>query len=159
MSTDNPTPAEPGERWVREADAYLRAAAGSLRGARRFDNALIGDILSLAAESYWVGLFRSRGRVPASHTLAAMTREAAGLADVPAWLIERMEDLDRRQNLCALETGRGPAPTDADLRSLAEAVEAIRSVAARGRTGPVSPPDEPPVGRILRPPSNERDVT
>ena len=63
--------------------------------------------------------------MPYDHTLSGLVAELAGVCPIDPDLVEQINQIERRDDMCTLAPERRTSPSDADVREILAAGEAV----------------------------------
>jgi hypothetical protein len=96
-----------------------------------FNNELIFQLAAMGIEKIIAGLCQYFQQMPYDHTLSGLVAELARVCPIDPELIEQINQIERSDDMCTLDPERRTPPSDADVREVLAAGEAVVRFARR----------------------------
>ena len=110
---------------VQSGYQYLDAARRGVSRPAVFNNELIFQLAAMGIEKIIAGLCQYHRQMPYDHTLSGLVAELAGVCPIDPDLVEQINQIERRDDMCTLAPERRTSPSDADVREILAAGEAV----------------------------------
>jgi hypothetical protein len=116
---------------VQSGCQYIQAARRGLSRPAVFNNELIFQLAAMGIEKIVAGLCQYHRQMPCDHTLSGLVAELAGVCPIDPTLVERINHIERRDDMCTLTPERRTPPSDADVQEVLAAGQAVVRFARR----------------------------
>ena len=110
---------------VQSGYQYIQAARRGVSRPAVFNNELIFQLAAMGIEKIIAGMCQYRHQMPYDHTLSGLVAELAGVCPIDPDLIEQINQIERNDDMCTLAPERRLPPSDADVREILAAGEAV----------------------------------
>jgi hypothetical protein len=116
---------------VQSGYQYLDAARRGLSRPAVFNNELIFQLVAMGIEKIIAGLCQYHHQMPYDHTLSGLVAELDGVCPIEPELIQQIRQIECNDDMCTLDPERRTPPSDADVREVLAAGEAVVRFARR----------------------------
>ena len=104
---------------------YVKTASRGVSRPAVFNKELIFQLAAMGIEKTLAGLCQYHHQMPCDHTLSGMVGELTDVCIVEPDLVERIQRIERVDDICSLTPRRRIPPNDAEIREVLAVGEAV----------------------------------